>query len=70
MSQKTDRLTEVADESTNIVMDYLRDTHGIDPDTDLDDLLYTHIHKYIERMVHHTTTVILKHKLRGHAQES
>jgi hypothetical protein len=39
-------------------MDFLRDSHGIDPDSDLDDMLYTYVHTYIKRMVHHTTTVI------------
>jgi hypothetical protein len=61
MSQKTDRLIEVADESTNIIMDYLRDTHGIDPDTDLDDMLYTNVHKYIKRILY---------QLKDYAQES
>jgi hypothetical protein len=59
MSKKNiDPMIEFVDEVTNIIMDFLRDSHGIDPDSDLDDMLYTYVHTYIKRMVHHTTTVI------------
>jgi hypothetical protein len=44
---------DVVDEYTNIVMDFLRDSHGIDPDSDFDDMLYTYVHAW---MVHHFTT--------------
>jgi hypothetical protein len=50
---------QVADEVTNIIMDFMRETHGTDPDSDIDDSVYTHGHTLINHVMDAAHTHLL-----------
>ena len=49
-----DRVVRIADDSTNRIMDVIRDVHKLDPNTDLDDTVYSLVHQYITEMMETT----------------
>ena len=56
-----DRTLTVADDATNGIMDFIRDVHKLDPNTDLDDKVYSLVHKYITEMMETTHTQLHTH---------
>lgn len=56
-----DRTLNVADEATNGIMDLIRDVHNLDPNTDVDDMVYSLVHKYITDMMETTHTKLHTH---------
>lgn len=47
-----DSLIDVIDDTTNMIMDKVRDTFKLDSDSDTDDALYSYIHTTISNAIY------------------